>query len=435
MIALTDRQIRAIKSPAVGRVELVDSLARGLTIRVTARGVRTWVVRYVKDGRQRRHTLGHYPAVTLADARRLAERLRGDLAHDRDPAAERAAARLQAAAADTFADLARLYVEKHAKAHKRSWREDDRIIRTELLPRWRHHRVRELRRADIRAVVERIGDRAPIMANRTLAVVSRMLNWALERDWIEANPAYRISRPGKEQSRDRVLSPSELRELWVALGETERRDDLGRPVARLSATLNAAFRMRLLTAQRGGEVFQMRWADVDIASGWWSIPGELTKNREPHRVPLVGAAWALLAELLAAAPAKAVWVFGGEAGRNVAHRGKKAASFLCRGDGHIQTARSRNLRRPRFLAGLSFAFRGHDLRRTAASGMAEAGVPREHISRVLNHVDSGPRATRVYDRYAYDREKRRALEAWERLLDAQCGSQRTTANVLPFTGT
>ena len=184
-----------------------------------------------------------------------------------DPAAEKAAARVQATAAESFEDLARLYVEKHAKVHKRSWREDDRIIRVELLPSWRHHRVKELRRADIRAVIERIAERAPIMANRTLAVVSRMLNWALERDWIEANPALRISKPGTEKTRERVLSDAELRELWKALGETARQDDAGRPVARLSAALNAAFRMRLLTAQRGGEVFRMRWADVDLRLG------------------------------------------------------------------------------------------------------------------------------------------------------------------------
>jgi integrase len=81
---------------------------------------------------------------------------------------------------------------------------------------------------------------------------------------------------------------------------------------------------------------------------------------------------------------------------SVAHRGKKAASILCRA--------------------LTFEFRAHDLRRTAATRMAEAGIPRDHIAKVLNHVEGGPAATRVYDRYSYDAEKRDALDRWARGL-------------------
>jgi integrase len=72
----------------------------------------------------------------------------------------------------------------------------------------------------------------------------------------------------------------------------------------------------------------------------------------------------------------------------------------------------------RIARALKFDFRGHDLRRTAATKMAEAGVPRQHISAVLNHVEAGASVTRVYDRYSYDAEKRRALETWARKLRA-----------------
>jgi len=64
--------------------------------------------------------------------------------------------------------------------------------------------------------------------------------------------------------------------------------------------------------------------------------------------------------------------------------------------------------------------------------MAAAGIPREHIGHVLNHVEGGARATRVYDRYAYDREKRIALEAWARSLTAIIERKETTGNVVPF---
>lgn len=91
-----------------------------------------------------------------------------------------------------------------------------------------------------------------------------------------------------------MLSDDELRELWAALAEAPRVDEPGRSVARLNATLNDAFRMRIYTGQRGGEVFRVRWQDLDLNTGWSSIPGEFTKNREFHRVPLIPTAVDLL---------------------------------------------------------------------------------------------------------------------------------------------
>jgi len=126
-----------------------------------------------------------------------------------------------------------------------------------------------------------------------------MLNFAVDHDWIEANPAARVARPAPEQSRDRVLSTDEVRRLWRVLSNPPTTADKpapGRKCAKgteddprcpISAQLAALLKVRLLTAQRGGEVAHMRWADVDLQSGWWTIPGSDTKNGEPHRVPLV----------------------------------------------------------------------------------------------------------------------------------------------------
>jgi len=96
------------------------------------------------------------------------------------------------------------------------------------------------------------------MANRLLARISRLFSFALERDWIEANPAFRMRRPSPVTSRDRVLSRSELKELWRVLHQTDAKDAQGRSLPRLSQTLNDAFLVLLLTAQRGGEVWRMR---------------------------------------------------------------------------------------------------------------------------------------------------------------------------------
>ena len=343
-------------------------------------------------------TLGTYPAVTLAAARNKAREARAQVQLDTtDPAAER----IDARRGETVADVCAEYLERHAKRHKRSWKEDQRIINTEVLPRWQHRLIKQLTRSDVRDAVEDIADRAPIMANRVLALIRKMLNFAVEREWLDANPATLLKKPGIERSRDRVLTEDEIRTTWTILDEV------------LSPTMAAAFKVRLLTGQRGGEVLGMQWTHLDLDAGSWEIPGTLTKNGEVHRVPLVAATVAILREQRTRVSDDVPWVFANEFGTgSVHHRAKKVAAELSRA--------------------LDFTFRGHDLRRTCATGMAEAGVPVESIARVLNHVDRGARATRIYDRYSYDSEKRTALEAWARRLDAILQRKRADATVVPF---
>jgi integrase len=404
------------------QIDYFDEDTPGLHLRVSPSGVKAWSFVYRSNRRQRRLKLGRYPSVGLKDARNKVLKAKAQIADDIDPALVRTEARDM----DTFGGVAASYIERHAQKFKKSWKEDQRILNKDVLPHWRHLPAKEITRRLVRDVVERISDRgAPIAANRTLAVISRVLSYAVQRDIIDSNPAYRVAKPGAEQSRDRVLTDAELRELWAALGETERFDDQGRRIARLNCTLNDAFRMRIVTAQRGGEVFRMRWQDVDLESGWWEIPAAFTKNGEIHRVPLTPIAVAILKARQTNARRGAEWVFehvrpskipGREFG-NVADRGKKAAAFLSHGDAHLRNNRARTRRRLPVRPGLSFVFQGHDLRRTAATGMAKAGVRRDDVSKVLNHVDRGARATTVYDRYEYDIEKRAALTTWNELLE------------------
>jgi integrase len=147
--------------------------------------------------------------------------------------------------------------------------------------------------------------------------------------------------------------------------------------------------------------------------GLGTIPAEHTKNGQPHRVPLTPDALELIRALEPDEDDDTGHVFAGVGGASVLHRAKKAPSAVARV--------------------LDIDFRGHDLRRTAATFMAAAGIPREHIGHVLNHVEGGARATRVYDRYAYDREKRIALETWARALKALLEQKAGTASVVPFT--
>ena len=273
----------------------------GLVLTVLPSGRKQFTLRYRHRGKQRRLLLGDNPAVSLAVARKRARKAQSSIDDGHDPAGERQAEK--AARVDIVGTLAADYLAKHARKFKRSADEDERILNVDVLPRWRERSVRELTRRDVRALVERVGERAAIMANRVLAVVRKMLNFAVDHDWIEANPAARVKKPAPEHSRDRVLSEGELRRLWRVLSHlptTADRPAPGRkratgtsddPLCPISAPLAALLKVRLLTAQRGGEVARMRWADVDLDAGWWTIPGEYTKNGEPHRVPLTTQLW------------------------------------------------------------------------------------------------------------------------------------------------
>jgi integrase len=158
-------------------------------------------------------------------------------------------------------------VRSDGRPRKRSWREDERQINLYLLPAWRNRKMKDITRRDVRDLVEGIAERrlrkgitedgqekvgAPIMANRVLALVKKMFNFALDRECIDANPAARLKPVSPESRRDRVLSPEEIRTLWCELDSEHHR----------IATL---FRTQLLTAQRPGEVSKMRWAQLQPA--------------------------------------------------------------------------------------------------------------------------------------------------------------------------
>jgi integrase len=405
---LTDRTIAALPVPSESerQRDYWDDKLPGFGVRVSYGGRRAFVVRYRVGRRMPRLTIGPYgppPGKSLADARSEARSVLGKAADGEDPAQDKR----DLLKGELFRELATAYLEMAEKRH-RSWREEKRIIDKDLLPVLGFQRLADIRRRDVRELVENIARKrdAPIMANRTLGVLCRMFNFALDREWIEANPASRIPEPGVEKSRERVLTYEELRELWATLDclatEVEdKTDELAQKLrsakARVTPATAQAFQVQLLTAQRPGETQKMRWADVDLESGWWTIPATVAKNELAHRVPLTKPVIEILERRRELAGESAKVVFENRRGAgSIAHRGKKAASILGRG--------------------LSFHFRAHDLRRTASTGIAEAGVHRDHIAKVLNHVEGGPAATRIYDRYAYDKEKRDALERWARRL-------------------
>ena len=381
----TDKKIQNLK-PKAQRYEEWEG--NGFGVRVTPRGTRSFVCLFRFEGKPRRLTLGTYPTMTLAEAHQAHGEAMKKLEQGIDPGAEAVAERAEDRQAPTVDVLADEYLEKWAKPRKRSWREDERILKKDILPEWGRRKAREITRRDVIRLLDGIVDRgAGIMANRTLAVIRKMFNFAVSRDIVPTSPCLAVRAPAPENRRDRVLTTDEIRALWHGLEG-----------AKMASGTKLAIKIQLVTGQRKVEIVSAAWEEIDFTTGWWTIPASKAKNKIPHRVPLSP----LTIELLEAAKHLAVdspWVFPSP-----------------QTDRHITPeAVDHALRRPG-LEHLGFTFWVHDLRRTAASHMTGMGISRLVVGKLLNHAERG--VTSTYDRHSYDKEKRQALEAWGRKLKA-----------------
>jgi integrase len=367
--------IRLKPPTTTDRIEVFDSVIPSFGMRITQSGIRSWfLMTRLANGEQVRVTFGRLPAVTLVTARALARKALDLVARGEDP---RAISAVDAARTPgTFAAVAREFLTRGAA--QKSHAETRRVIEKELMPSWAAKSLRQITRRDIVQLLDGIVERgSPVMANRVLTTIKRMVAFALDRDVIDASPCARMKPPGgKERSRDRVLTDAELRGVWHACDP-----------ARLGIVRATFARVLMLTAQRRGEVARMGWADLDLAAGLWRLAD--TKSGAAHEVPLTPVVAALL--------------------REMPHQAGCPFVFSTNGRTPLTTDFSRlaaKLRTASATAGWTL----HDLRRTAASGMTAVAVPPDHVERVLNHALPGMRA--IYVRHSFLQEKRAALEAW-----------------------
>ena len=395
-IPFTIRKLESLKAPDKGRIDYWDEDTPGFGLRISDRNMRTWMVMYrVKgDGRQRRLKIGTFPTMPLADARDEARDALRAAQKGQDPARERDALR----AADTVKALGEQFIEKHSKPNKRSWEVDQRILNKDIYPAWGTRKACTIRRRDVIDLLDDIAKRGPIMANRSYEVIRRMFRFAVERDIVDASPCIGVTKPGVERARERVLSEDEIRKVWVAI-EKEKPIEC------------AVLKLRLITAQRGAEVRSMRWADIDreladdVTEAWWTIPAEVAKNGKAHRVPLPTMALDLI-RAVRKLHHDSVWVF---------KRPLKSGTTRWKPGANVREN-----------SGVDF--NPHDLRRTAASMMTGMGTARLTVSKILNHSERG--ATKIYDRYSYDPEKKAALEAWAARLQAILKNEIPATNVV-----
>ena len=400
---LTDLQIKKLETPPQRR-EIPDGKISGLFLVIQPTGAKSWAVRYRAGGQPKKFTIGPYPSIDLAAARRKAQEALGEVAGGNDPSAAKVAARearrAEQATADRVETVAKSFVERYARRSMgASWaRETERALAKDVLPQIGFKRIGDVKRSDVNDVLDRIVDRgAGIQANRTLAVLRRMFNWCIERGLIDASPAEKIRPPALEQSRDRVLTDDEVRLAWGAF------DRVGWPFGSIAKLL-------LLTGARRDEVGSATWGEIDLAGKTWTLAKERSKNGVAHEVPLSDAAVAILARLPRIGERKDALVFS--------TTGKTAVSGFSKAKEQIDTAMLGALKAAgKVEAPARWTF--HDLRRTAASGMAGLGIAPHVVEAVLNHKSGTIKGVAaVYNRYSYAAEKREALDAWARRLDA-----------------
>ena len=382
----TEYAIKRLRPKAV-RYEVFSPGEDGFGIRVSETGRKSWLTRYRRRTQLVKITHGQYPGVSLAEARARHRECRNLLHRGVDPALKFHAERQQEKEAGTVAELAKEYIEHYAKERKRSWPEDQRILAKDILPAWRHRKVKDIIRRDIVRLLDRIKARgAPVGANRTLALLTTMFRFAVRRGIIQASPCVEIERPAKETERERILKDHEIHAVWEKL-----------PEADMAPMLRLAIKLLLITGQRRGEVAGAPWTEFNLANRVWNIPSTRTKNENPHSVPLTDLALEVLQEIHALNP-ESDYLFPSLYGdKSIPHR-----------------AVTRAISNNQDVFGIPH-WTAHDLRRTAATGMTELVDPK-WVERVLNHLP--PKIVRTYDRHDYMREKRQALEKWARKLKA-----------------
>lgn len=382
---LTVRFVESVKVET--RTDFWDDVVRGLVLRVSETGVKSWTVVYTQesDSTKRRVTIGKFPSVSLDSARQKALATVTAVGEGKDPSSAKRARR----EAMTVADLGALYIEKYARRTKKTWAQDERILKADVYPAIGKMKILLVKRRDLLDIIEeKFEDGYIAQSGHVLAVIRKMLNWAVDSDYLEASPALGIRPRGKAVKRDRVLSTAEVRAIWNAL-----------PEASMTPQTASILRLLFLTGQRSGEVCGMLRSEIDVKGAAWTIPGARTKNGLTHVVPLSTAALEIITNSLDKA--------GDE---------RTAPLFTRTGDPIESNAISQAARK--HLQLFDEAWTPHDIRRTVATMMSGIGILPHIIESVLNHVSGFKSGVAgVYNRNLYEPEKRRALDMWAEHLD------------------
>lgn len=354
---------------------------------VTKAGSRSFVYQYRAGNRSRRMTFPF--TLGLDKARREARRAVGGVAGGGDPLQERRKA--EARAENTLQSICEEYIRREGKRLRSTARMSADLERL-VYPRLGARQIDSILRSDLVRLLDRIVDnQGPVMADRMLADVRKIMNWHAARSDDFRSPIVRgmaRTKP-RERQRERILDDHELRAVWKAAEAS-------------TGAFDYLVRFILLTVTRRNEAARM--ADTELSGEDWIIPGARYKTKLDHVVPLSASARKVLAAIPRIKGVPYIFTTGTEPIGGFS-KFKEAFDKECG------------------ITGWTL----HDLRRTARSLMSRAGVPSDHAERCLGHVIGGVRGT--YDRHAYHAEKKQAFEALASQIDRIINPQ---ANVVPM---
>ena len=357
--------------PKATDYDCFDSIVNGLTVRVRPSGAKSFTVFYRNRGKSKLHRR------TLGSAGRELNGVWVAGKFTLEAARERAREILIAASAGaatggderTFGAVATRYMREYTP-HKRSGREDDRMLEKDVIPAWDRRPIDSITLADVSALLDTIKARAPIAANRVRAVLSKLFNFAMKKGIAKANPVTLTDR-SKEYVKDRWLSRDELRQLWASLDAEP-------------AHVSAVFRLILLTGTRKREASKLKQAEITGTD--WTLPPSRSKNGRALLIPLSPYALSLAKQI---------------------------------GRGFNEQVAFDRIRDRAGIPDITI----HTLRSTFTSYMAELEIAPPHVTeRLLNHAQSSV-MDRHYQKYDFRREKAAALSAWEAALLEIVGEQ------------
>jgi len=348
----------------------------GFALRVYRSGSKAWCFLYTIDGVPRRMNLGKYPAVGVAEARKRYRAAKDLFDQGLDPQEVARQKEREHVLAPTVSALIEEYIRDYAKPKKRTWKADEQMLQKNIKPDLGGLKVKEVTRREINLLLKKVVNRgAPRQANKVLAVARKMFNYAVKQGIIDQSPCHMIDPPSPEVAKDRILTTDEIRAVWNGFSKTRMADSFQR-----------VLKLVLVTGLRPGEAGGICGEEID--GRWLTIPAARMKNKQPHRVYLADLALEVIGEIhngpLFVAP---------ESGKPVG-----------------SDALARTVKHYREKLGMA-AWTPHDLRRTASTGFSQIGVVPFVAERVLSHKDYSVRG-KHYDLYAYDKEKKAALEKW-----------------------
>jgi integrase len=403
--SLSEETIKRLGTPAKGNSITYFAGAtiqgakapRGFGVRVTASGARAFILNYRLRGREHRFTIGAWPDWSALKAVREARNLRQRVDRGEDPLKDRAPIPAMKSVSSVIDDFMTRYVrnkERPLRSADQIQSAFDRLVK----PRIGKIGVYELRRSQVAEMLDKVEDEAgPVQADRVRAYLRKALSWYAERD-DEFNLNAAFVRVGaranpKERARTRVLSDDEIRIVWPLLSK--------------AGTFGALLKTLLLTAQRRDEVANMAFKEIG-ADGIWTIPAERYKTKRSNHVPLSTAACAVIKAQPKIDGCDHVFPSGAKTAFSGFGKGKARLDKAVLSD---MQKRAKKGTKVEPLPNWTL----HDLRRTAKTLMARAGVRPDISERVLGHVIAGVEGT--YDRHSYADEKRDALEKLAAMIE------------------